>query len=433
MGVFFVGLVSATLSWPILTRAEEVATPTLLERIQEAKDSLDEVQVAVTTAKVKKGSRTSKKIQSRDIVLAVTFDPLEQIGTARIVLVHLKERGTSYISTSPQYRVIVPHGNGVNTNYQVFEQATGRAGTVLAGKYPVLVAGNLEQAVYTPYTKALHRTELVEAGRSYLEGVVAAAYANLLARQVRSRAFPSRLVVEIVPPELMQQLAVIEHLDPAAFAAASSLDRLLGQFFVLVGVNEQDAFAYTKSGAGAMGMMQFIPKTYSYIRQHYPEAQLTKDFIAGMRDHENAVVAAVLLADHNILQLSSAHRQYLLEHPDELGQYVAAAYNTGAGRVVKALAYRGENWQEDFSAVRQQKEQRQQTLKSQAKTLKSTIAKSKSKDRPPLKQKLAAVQHEQSQLSQELVNLKKGSLKKETVVYLKKLKAVAEGLRRDVS
>ncbi len=412
---------------PQNVRAQEIIQPTLVERINSARDLLEEVHVATTMAKAKNGKVTAK-IQSREVVLAVEFTP-----NGKVTLVHLKEKGGKYQSVSSRFTVKVPKDNGVNTNYQVWEASTGKSGLVLAGKYPLLVGGKLEQAIYTPYTKTLHQTELVDAGRSYLEAVVESAYADLAEHHVRSAAFPERLVTEVIPEDLMQQLAVIEHLDPAAFSNSDSLSRLLGKFFVIVGSNEGGAFAYTKSRAGAFGMMQFIPSTYKFIRGRYPEAELETDFITGMQDHENAVEAAVLLADHNLTQLSKDHRQYMLENNDDLAEYVAASYNTGASRVVKALAYRGANWQDDTSVVRKQKEQQKKKLASQITQTKRQLASAKTSASSGIKQSLVKLEREHAVVVRDLANLKKASLKAETVVYLKKLRAVAEGLKGDVS
>jgi len=108
-------------------------------------------------------------------------------------------------------------------------------------------------------------------------------------------------------------------------------------------VNKEKAYAYSISSAGARGLVQMIPSTYSLIVRKYPSARLNASFAEGMSDPVNAVVAQILLCDSDWQAIRSRKDV----DAKNIGPYLAAAYNGGVGRVISFLDHDGSDWVED--------------------------------------------------------------------------------------
>jgi len=114
---------------------------------------------------------------------------------------------------------------------------------------------------------------------------------------------------------------------------------------VIVGANQEWAFRYTGSTAGANGLAQFIEPTYYGIAAAYPSANLIKDFRYGMADHVNAVKAMVLYFDLHENQLQNQiTRKDVLAQLGITDGMLAAAYNGGPFHVVQAVNGNGLAW-----------------------------------------------------------------------------------------
>ena len=58
-------------------------------------------------------------------------------------------------------------------------------------------------------------------------------------------------------------LSVIEHIDPVRFEHYRGNEiALVHEVLTIIGANTTEAYRYSRSPAGAMGLFQFIPKTY---------------------------------------------------------------------------------------------------------------------------------------------------------------------------
>jgi hypothetical protein len=79
-----------------------------------------------------------------------------------------------------------------------------------------VIAYNVEQAVYTPYSTRLHTPEIVERGKKIVNELVASALTDLRSRGLKSRAQPDKLIADVIDPDLLTSIAVIEHADSAA-------------------------------------------------------------------------------------------------------------------------------------------------------------------------------------------------------------------------
>lgn len=263
------------------------------------------------------------------ILLAVENVPTREI---KIVKVHPK------LGARSENAVIEPgKSNGVNTKFTIISQEHQ---IVLALKRPVRSPGGFKEVVYTPYSEGIDIPVVRKAGLDYLRDVIGDAKNDLLRRRVNPRSCNS-----FIDDDISVVLAIIEHIDPGKFASGKyTPEKLINETLVILGANKQNAYRYSRSKAGAMGLFQFMPGTYKRIMNLYPQAGLNRDFVRGMEDHQNAAKASFLLFDADMHVLNETRKQRLLEDPPALGRFLASSYNCGPGRTRGSMERHGDNW-----------------------------------------------------------------------------------------
>lgn len=306
--------------------ARREANNELLRRIVEAKRMLHPAPLP------------TNRIGGDNAVLAV-WNPKTK-GPIRLVTV------LNGVSRSRGFDVTVLQRNGVNSRYKV----TGPdEHTVLALKTNVRHHANKRlavPAVYVPYSQALRTKENIAAGRAYLIALADKASERLDRRTVMSLVDTDRKVSETVPAKVLMTLLVVEHVDPDEFdrdGAQAVIEKVLAT----LATNGEDSYRYAVSYANARGLAQFIPTTYAITRGRYPKAGMPKDFVAGMTDHENAVVAQYCLADWSMTKLPSRILAKLAASPrqEDLGAFLAAAYNGGEDKAAQVYLRDPANWE----------------------------------------------------------------------------------------
>lgn len=331
----------------------------LTARIDEARALLDSVPVTV-------GQKTYRYTERRAGSTITFRDPEKVIGlalmdaeTCELSTTTLTKRGEDAISERGFVIEPVTRINGIRWNNWAtelsVEEPSGQIVVVL--KYPYLRDERVARTTtnkagkrvtvydtkrvvvpvyYTPYSKELHVPELVNGGEHYLEDLAARAYEDLRERGVPSESVPGTLVADVpaLRPEFVIRLAPNEHMDMTEFLLDPTWTT--ERIHIVIGANRERVATYTCSKASACGLMQFTPGTYAFMRQRYPGADLMKSFDEGARDQFNAMKAAILLHDHNTAQLVSAFGPEIMQD-DRLEEYLAAAYNTGVGRVIAVL------------------------------------------------------------------------------------------------
>jgi hypothetical protein len=160
---------------------------------------------------------------------------------------------------------------------------------------------------------------------------------------VLSRAFPGQRIVDVIPKQVLRVLLLNEHIDPGEFKSAGLTKPLAERVLTVIGTNREKAYAYSVSSAGARGLVQMIPSTYSLLLNKYTAAGLKSNFASAMGDPVNAVMAQVLLCDSDWESIRA--RTDL--RADRVGPYLAAAYNGGVGRVLTLLSHESNDWMED--------------------------------------------------------------------------------------
>ena len=323
----------------------------LLSKIEEGREHLknESVQLimgTVGTRRVRIGRRQFKDVPitgivGREMALAI-LDADGKISIARAI-----KRDPGFELLTPGFILSMRRENGINSDIACIDPPGGK---VVAVKYPVSNEGNrfgpgdpVIQAVYTPYSAEIKTEEVIKKGIDVQNGFIEKAYSRLRDRGVLSRAFPGRRVVDVIPKEVLRVLLLNEHIDPSEFKSAGVTKPLAERVLTVIATNRDKAYAYSISPAGARGLVQMIPSTYSLLLSRYPAAGLKGDFHATMGDPTNAVMAQVLLCDSDWESIKARS-----DLPTErVGPYLAAAYNGGVGRVLSVLSHDQTDWMED--------------------------------------------------------------------------------------
>lgn len=355
--VFCVLLVLATITASASSADTRRTSKTdLLDQIEDARKALrdetvDVVRAQVGTRRVKIGRRKYKQVPVIGVVgreMAISI--VDQAGKIHIVRGIKRDKGLDVLT--PGYILSVRRDNGFNSDIAVISPQGGR---VLAVKYPVLNDRNrfganepVIQAIYTPYSAEIKTPEVIERGIKVQDEFIDKAYKRLKERDVYSFAFLGRKVTDVVPKDLLIILLANEHIDPGEFKSEGHTRHLVEQVLTTIATNEEKAYAYSISPAGAFGLVQMIPSTYSLLLRKYPTARLNPSFALGMADPINAVMAQVLLCDSDWQAIRSVQDI----DKDKIGPYLAAAYNGGVGRVLNILRHDETSWMDEPEADR---------------------------------------------------------------------------------
>ncbi len=243
--------------------------------------------------------------------------------------------------------------NSFNTDYAILDRPEL---VVVANKYlfpskylsglPEKTAGQYTDIIYVPYSKKLHLPEIIEAGKAYLEKNIEQAFMELETAKVKSRSLPGTLITEGVSKDFLRNIIIVEHVDPDGFR--NSIDdgqKLSERVLAIIGANQERAYRYTGSPAGASGLAQFIKPTYNNIVAKYLEARLIKNYDTGMADHTNAIKAMVLFFDSHKKDIASKiTRREIVKPLGITEEMLAATYNGGPGRVVRSVNKFGLAW-----------------------------------------------------------------------------------------
>ncbi|HUJ70453.1 MAG TPA: transglycosylase SLT domain-containing protein [Syntrophorhabdales bacterium] len=298
----------------------------------------EELEQKTKVVRDRKGRRR-EKVVSEKVIKPNFLLAVEDLSDRKIWPVRITSKGC----VTSGFEVTKCRANGVGSRFEV-EYPEHMA--VLALRTMVHSEGkSYKEVVYTPYSPEIDTMEVRKAGLAYLMCQIELAYRDLKTRNVRLGGF-SRLEARVTPTEVALVLSIIEHIDPLRFknCPEGQETALVHEVLTVIGANTVNAYAYSKSPAGARGLFQFIPKTYNRIREKYPEAKLNRRFVAGCNDHVNAAKASLLLFDSDLGDVSRKWLLSLKRNVRAAGLYLAAAYNCGAKRVEESAKECGNQW-----------------------------------------------------------------------------------------
>jgi hypothetical protein len=248
--------------------------------------------------------------------------------TGPLTVVRMDQKGNNDAGLAITWAV----DNFLNTKFRVAGDYI-----VFAQRRPVRVSkngGGWEPAVYTAYAPELDTAKMRARGMEYLRLQERRSYNQLQSHDVRSRATPKETVATIIPRSMVLRLMITEHIDPLHMKYVG-IEQCVHEVLITVAANREKAYAYARSSAGALGIVQFMESSYQMVRDNYPAAPLEPHFDTAMRDLRNAVMASVL---HFDLQLAHLPADYLKRFSDSsyhLTAYLAAGYNRNTVKVVR--------------------------------------------------------------------------------------------------
>lgn len=238
----------------------------------------------------------------------------------------------------------VTYANGVNSTFVARENER-----IIAVRYPIATSIGTKKkplfknvdVIYTPYSAGIHTQDTVLEGSAYLDQVYEQVFGRIKQSGAMSKAYPTKTLAEATDLELAKLILMIEHVDNTSVKADAL--RQVERFLVTMAMNKEDAYDYSRSSAGALGLVQFIPSTYASMVRLYPALKLNPDFEVAMRDPETALTAQVVYLDYLLAQFPQETRDKANLFPSFTQELVAAAYNGGPARVKKAMVVWEEN------------------------------------------------------------------------------------------
>ncbi|HEX8139869.1 MAG TPA: hypothetical protein VF544_20080 [Pyrinomonadaceae bacterium] len=305
--------------------------------------SMDKIRQRKTEAQRLLKSRATPTALTTPPTDFVTLAALDQ-ETGKIHLLSLPKelflsRGAeaqinTSLGTRVQLRIL--RANGVNTAVTLFDEA-GRSLAPLLVEYPIERGGRFqEMAYYTSGHPALLSPDVVKAGQSYVRTMV-----DLAARRLKDKG----VVISPSILDVAERLCIVEHTDHDRFRRENRI-ALYEEIFALYALNELDTYRYAVSFAGAGGMVQMIPSTYQMLRRMHPGIGLNPDFVAGMRNHGNALEAMLLYMNDTWKLLAAdpdvdyALKAKIATQPELL----AAGYNSNPARLPGYINRGGAAW-----------------------------------------------------------------------------------------
>ena len=273
------------------------------------------------------------------VTVAALLPETSQIHQIRIAKETFLTKGAEFSSITSfgvPVQVRILRANGVNTAVTIFDD-TNRSLLPLVVEFPIEKRGVFrEMAYYTSAHPTLLSADLVKSGQTYISTMV-----DLAARRVRERGVP--IAQNIV--EIAKRLCIVEHVDHDRFRNENRI-ALFEEIYSLYALNELDTYRYSVSSAGAGGMVQMIPWAYALMRQRHPGVGLNPDFVAGMRNHGNALEAMLLYMQDtwNDLLVSEDVQSAMTAKQATSTELMAAAYNSNAAKLPGYIRRGGAGW-----------------------------------------------------------------------------------------
>lgn len=191
---------------------------------------------------------------------------------------------------------------------------------------------------YTPLSQDLFSDELFALGMRYLYGELMEAYRELREAGEPSKAFPQKLLADVIDWRIPFSLAANEQMDHDKFN--SDEWGTASDVYAEFALDGPETFMWSFSNFShqgrtehAVGVMQLTNHlgTYDSVKNACPRARLETDFLRGAQNLRNALKAAICLLDIELARLPGVHALYRSD-PVIGGVYPVIAYNAGGAR-----------------------------------------------------------------------------------------------------
>jgi hypothetical protein len=272
----------------------------------------------------------------RIAALDTTTSRIHYILTSKTAFLARDTQFFASTSEGKNVTIRVVRVNGVNTAVTITDER-GQSLLPMIVQYPVERNGVFyEMAYYSSAHPGTISAEIAYYGKMYLRNVIDTARGNLRQKGV----FISPQVADIA-----ERLCAVEHVDHLRFNTEYQLG-LFNEIFTLFALNEGNTYRYAVSSAGAGGLVQMIPATYSMVRNRHFNVGLIPNFVDGMRNHVNAAEAMLLYMQDTWNDLSSnaevldAMSQGIATQPE----LMSAGYNSNPARLPGYIKRGGAGW-----------------------------------------------------------------------------------------
>jgi hypothetical protein len=288
------------------------------------------------------------QISSVENVATMSTDTVRiaALDTATSRMHYIVTSKTSFLSRDMQFFASTSEGknvtirvvrvNGVNTAVTVTDERNQSLLPIIV-QYPVERNGMFyEMAYYSSAHPGTISAEVAYYGKMYLRNIIDAARQNLKQKGV----FISPQVADIA-----ERLCTVEHVDHYRFNTEFQLG-LFNEIFTLFALNEGNTYRYAVSTAGAGGLVQMIPSTYTMVRNRHFNVGLMPNFVDGMRNHSNAAQAMLLYMQDtwNDLSSSSDVLDAMSQGYATQAELMSAGYNSNPARLPGYIRRGGANW-----------------------------------------------------------------------------------------
>jgi hypothetical protein len=338
----------------------EQTTPTEArrDRREAIHDLVAEAQVLLNDVELQyvfTGEGKNQVLRGRPVAFALWSETKQEWLIAHIELPRPPLRWDPNGGKPLAFRVVTPgikarHVRGTGAERLMF--AFSRDGDplkVYGRKFPVFdstlikrrqwsaVVENAKPIVYLPFTEDTFDPAFVSSGKEFLLTTARQAIEELRLAKVPSVAFRGELLADVIPPQVITTLAVIEQTDDKDYIQKRALafEEVLSQY----GLKREEAYRYSISDANALGPMQFTNGrrngTYAYVVKRCRRANLDPVFERGATNLLNAMKAAACLLDFNLASMRPDIRRAYRANPEVLGIFPVAAYNGGSRNVTK--------------------------------------------------------------------------------------------------
>lgn len=336
------------------------------------------------------------------------------------------------LGTAP-VTVSIRGGLAYRTDYTTSDPAWA----VVAVKYPFVETLTVNKKtqyritdyIYSPYSRSLNSLNLDEWGKQTLDRIMNEVEADVRERKVMSHIEKDKILADVADEVVMRSILAVEHMDQ--IGVSKNADDRVDAFFGELALNEDGAFRYEKSSAGARGLLQFIPSTYANLVKRWPTLGLNPDFEAGTADLHNAMKAQMAYLDDIWTDLPVVARDPSKASPEDRRAYAVAAYNAGGIRVKRAILARGADWDKDL--LDEQKSLENSAAKKRSEialiTKQLKVANLTAAKKTALNADLSKAKKALASLEAEVADLDKSRLRAETIGYLSKYRLVAPRLR----
>jgi hypothetical protein len=334
------------------TGAEKVVRPRVVAAENQPKSVVQTTATHLTPSFIQtRISEAKRMLRTRPVTTALTIPSIEFVTiaaldreTSRTHFVTITKE--TFLTKGAEINSITSHGtnvaikilraNGVNTALTI-NTPEGKSLAPLIIEYPIEKGGKFKElAYYTSAHPALLSKDLVRSGQSYVRNML-----DLAAKRLSEKG------VTISPDliDVAERLCVVEHVDHGRFRDENRL-ALYDEIYSLFALNELDTYRFAVSSAGAGGMVQMIPWAYNLQRTRYPGVGLMPDFVAGMRNHGNALQAMLLYMRDVWSDLAANDEvQYALNAKlATKTELLAAGYNSNAAKLPGYLKRGGDGW-----------------------------------------------------------------------------------------